>query len=384
MNQPKNKSREMGLYIHIPFCKQKCYYCDFPSYAHMEAYWEAYVDALIKELNDKGELYSGRAIKTIFIGGGTPSLLATRDINRIFEAIHARFTLVPGCETTIESNPGTLDAQKLKVYRQVGINRLSMGLQAGQDRLLKALGCIHTFEDFKQAVYLAQKHGFININADIIFGIPEQTMDDWHETVQRLMAFELTHLSCYSLKIEEHTVFGSLRDEGKLSEMDDELDRCMYHYAVEKFMASGFPQYEISNFAKPQYVCKHNMNYWERGEYIGLGAGAHSFTDELRYANTPDVRDYIAGIQKGTPVITEENAISKEEALSEAIILGLRLNMGIDLSEVSHTFGVDVASKFSKELSALTMQKLVEQKGSVIRLTAKGLDLANQVFIQFI
>ena len=294
------------------------------------------------------------------------------------------YKILPDCESTIESNPGTLDENKLSAYRALGINRLSIGLQACQNRLLNKLGRIHTFSDFENALDLAKKHGFSNINADIIFGIPDQTFEDWQETVNKVLHFDLTHISCYSLIIEEGTVFGRLKEEGLLHEMDEELDRRMYHYAVELFSRAGFAQYEISNFAKPDYQCRHNMNYWERGEYIGIGAGAHSFYSNRRYANSSDVLSYMKGICEGRPRLSEDSSLSAEESLSEKMILGLRLNKGVDLAQVSGEFGLDVGKRYQKNIEFLLSRKLVERSGDVISLTKLGLDLANTVFVQFI
>ncbi len=376
--------KELGLYIHIPFCKQKCYYCDFPSYSGMEEYWEAYTDAVVHELVIKAGAFRQERIKSIFIGGGTPSLIPYADIARILDTVRSYYNTNKDCESTVESNPGTLTSEKLAAYRSAGINRLSLGLQACQDRLLKKLGRIHTFHDFKEAVNLAQTHGFENINADIIFGIPGQSFEEWRETIAQVLAINLTHISCYSLKIEEETVFGRMAKEGTLHEVEDEMDRQMYHYAINEFHGAGFDQYEISNFAKPQYRCKHNMNYWERGEYIGIGGGAHSFYQNRRYANTPDVLKYIEGVKKESLILSEDTTLSVEDGMAERIILGLRLNKGIDLALISKEFGMDMEKKYHKELAKLLSQKLVERDGTMIRLTKIGMDLANTVFIEFI
>jgi oxygen-independent coproporphyrinogen-3 oxidase len=259
-----------------------------------------------------------------------------------------------------------------------------MGLQACQNSLLNKLGRIHTFEDFEYSLNLARKLGFININADIIFGIPGQTFEEWQETISRVLAFDLTHISCYSLMIEEGTVFGRMKDEGLIQEMDEDLDRLMYHFAISEFQKAGFEQYEISNFSKPRYQCEHNMNYWERGGYIGIGAGAHSFIKNRRFANTSDVARYMEGIDEKKPELSENSILSKEEELSEKIILGLRLNRGIDLVQVSEEFQIDAEKKYKKSMALLLSRKLIERDGSVIKLTKLGFDLANTVFVEFI
>lgn len=376
--------KALGLYIHIPFCKRKCLYCDFPSYAGMEDYWDEYTSALIDELYLRSEEFKGCTIKTIFIGGGTPSILPHSHIERILDAVYSKFSVKNSCESTIEANPGTLTPEKLKAYKGVGINRLSMGLQACQDEILKKLGRVHNFRDFETAVKLAQDAGFDNMNADIIFGIPGQSFRDWDETVSRVLSFDLTHISCYSLIIEEGTPFYRMREEGSLIPIDDDLDRQMYHHAVNRFSDAGFTQYEISNFSKPHYQCQHNMNYWERGEYIGAGAGAHSFFKNRRYANTSDVLKYIEGIRNKKPVLAEDSYIMPEDALAEKMFLGLRMNKGVNIKEVSGEFGIDAGEKYRKSLEKLLKNGLIEMENGFVKLTDKGMDLANLVFVEFI
>ncbi|MGI6124481.1 MAG: radical SAM family heme chaperone HemW [Acetivibrionales bacterium] len=376
--------KQIGLYIHIPFCKQKCYYCDFPSYSGMEEYWEAYIDALVSELIIKAEEYKNPDIMTIFIGGGTPSLIPATYISKVLNTVYKNYNVLPDCESTIECNPGTLNDEKLRAYKNFGLNRLSIGLQACQDEILKQLGRIHTFEDFLFSLKLAQKHEFQNLNADIIFGIPNQTFADWQDTIDRILALDLAHISCYSLLIEDGTVFGELKEKGLIKEAEDELDRKMYHYAVERFNESGLYQYEISNFAKPHLRCRHNMNYWRRGEYLGVGAGAHSHYNKRRFANTADVSMYIEGVKKGKFILTEDNHLSKEDELEESIFLGLRLTEGIDFSVLSKEYGIDLEKKNYKKLEKLISQKLVERDGTMLRLTKKGMDLANAVIVELI
>mgnify|MGYP001004450708 CR=1 FL=1 len=376
--------KRIGLYIHIPFCKQKCFYCDFPSYPNMEDYWEPYIDALAQELILKAEEFKASYVETVFIGGGTPSLIPAAFISRILDTVYLHYNISPGCECTIECNPGTLTDEKLKIYKDSGVNRLSIGLQACQDEILKALGRIHTFEDFLTSVKLARKHGFYNINADIIFGIPNQTFEQWKETVKQIITLDLAHVSCYSLLIEEGTVYGNMKKEGTIKEAEDELDRKMYHYAVDRFNAAGLYQYEISNFAKPHLRCRHNMNYWRRGEYLGVGAGAHSHYNGRRFANTSNIALYIKGVNSRKLILSEDINLSREDRLEESIFLGLRLNDGIDISELSREFGTDLESRISKKLQKFVSQNLIERSGTVIRLTEKGMDFANAVIVELI
>ncbi len=376
--------KQIGLYIHIPFCKKKCYYCDFPSYTGMEDYWEAYIDALMSELVQKAEEFKIPQIETIFIGGGTPSLISAVYISKILDTVYSHYTVSPDCECTIECNPGTLTEEKLRVYKEFGVNRLSIGLQACQDEILKDLGRIHTWEEFLFSLKLAQKHEFDNINADIIFGIPYQTFEQWKETVSQITSLDLAHISCYSLLIEDNTVYCKMKKEGIIKEVDDELDRKMYHYAVDSFNAAGLYQYEISNFAKPHLRCRHNMNYWRRGEYLGAGAGAHSHYNRRRFANISDVSMYIKGVNNRKLILSEDSYLSRENELEESIFLGLRLNEGIDLNKLSNEFGIDLERKNNKKLEQLISKKLMERDGSVVKLTRKGMDLADAIIVELI
>lgn len=379
MNQKK-----IGLYIHIPFCKKKCYYCDFPSYSGMDDYWEAYIDALASELIQKADEFQNPHVETVFIGGGTPSLIPAMCISKILDTVYSHYTVSTDCECTIECNPGTLTEEKLRVYKEFGVNRLSIGLQACQDEILKALGRIHTWEEFLFSLKLAQKHEFDNINADIIFGIPYQTFEQWKETVSQITSLDLAHISCYSLLIEDNTVYCKMKKEGIIKEVDDELDRKMYHYAVDSLNAAGLYQYEISNFAKPHLRCRHNMNYWRRGEYLGVGAGAHSHYNKRRFANISDISMYIKGVNSRSLILSEDSYLSRENELEESIFLGLRLNEGIDLNKLSKEFGIDLERKNKKKLEHLTLQGFVEQEGSIVKLTKKGMDLANAIIVELI
>jgi len=377
-------SNDIGLYIHIPFCAGKCRYCDFVSWSGMEDAWEPYAGAVARELEQKSQMAGQRRVVSVFIGGGTPSILPHGFIMRIMKAVREHYDIIPDAEITIEANPGTLDHERLGAYREAGINRLSIGLQAYQDRLLEFLGRIHTARQFDEAVFIAREHGFSNINADIIFGIPYQTMEDWLETISRVLSCGIPHVSCYSLTVEEGTRFGRMRQAGCWPEPDEDLERRMYWTAVEVLGKDGFEQYEISNLAKPHYRCRHNMNYWLRGDYLGFGVAAHSFFNGARFANTPDLKLYLESVDRGNAALSEYYHISNDEALSESMILGLRLTGGVDIDTLSSVYGTDVRKRYGKKLADLAERELVELNGSVVRLTKRGMDFANQVFVEFI
>ncbi len=376
--------KKIGLYIHIPFCKSKCHYCDFNSQAGKEALIEAYFHTLQQEIRNSSEHMRDCVISSIFIGGGTPSLPDAKYTYQLMNACKQYFKIDSKAEITIESNPGTLTYEKLLSYRIIGINRLSMGLQACQDVHLKKLGRIHSAEDFMANYEAAVKAGFKNINADLIFGIPGQTVNDWRETVDRVIRLGLQHISCYSLKIEEETPFYDMLRAGSLQPVDDELDRRMYWYAVDELKKRGYIHYEISNFSLPGYECRHNLVYWEAEEYLGIGAGAHSYLGGKRYNNIYDIEDYInITVNNGNPA---ENVqlIDRTESMAEYMILGLRLVEGVSIKQFELRYGEDVFGIFGKQIDKLLKKQLLELEGERLRLSPYGLDIANAVFEEFI
>ncbi len=384
ISENSDEGREVGLYVHIPFCRRKCLYCDFSSYPSMERHIPAYLAALKKELSEITGDRKGLAVKSIFIGGGTPSLLGAEEIDGLLRHISRCVVIKSDAEITLESNPGTLDEKKLRGYRAAGVNRLSIGLQAWQDRLLKTLGRIHTSEEFVEGFRSARKAGFENINVDLIFGIPGQAPGDWEETLSSVVALGPEHLSCYSLIIEQGTVFGDLYEKGELQPVDDELDRAMYRKAIEYLTARGYRHYEISNFAMEGFECRHNLIYWKAQEYIGIGAAAHSYIDGVRRANTADVLSYIESINNGVLPVVERQNIDTRESMSEYMILGLRLIKGVSFSEFFRRYGVGVGDIFGERIDRLVERGLLIKDDDRIFLTEKGLDLANSVFLEFI
>lgn len=404
----------IGIYIHIPFCKSKCYYCDFNSYSGREHLAGSYFDALISEMKNSAASLSERPVKSIFIGGGTPSLVDPKYIASLLEVCSKYFKMEPDAEISMESNPGTLSYESLKAYKAAGVNRLSVGLQAWQDRLLESLGRIHRRRQYVENMEAAFRAGFKNINTDLIFGLPGQTFDDWVETLEAVTAIGcsgtdpgttsasgLTHLSCYSLKIEEGTDFGDRLEAGTLIPADDDLDRKMYYYAIEYLARKGFRHYEISNFSKPGFECKHNLVYWKAQEYAGFGAGAHSYLNNKRYNNVSGVEEYIEAVKKapasGRPDawndpaagILHENieSIGRKEAMSEFMILGLRLIGGVCSGEFEARFGVSPQEVYGDKLERLAIEGLLTKERDYserYRLTTLGLDLANRVFVEFL
>lgn len=372
--------KEAGLYIHIPFCKQKCLYCDFNSYVCNEDIIQKYIDALIKEIRMYNKLHQFK-FNTVFFGGGTPTFIHYKHIEAIINEI--KFNIAENAEISMECNPGTVDIESLKAYRAMGINRLSIGLQAWQPELQKALGRIHDTKQFVINLEQARAVGFTNISADLMFALPGQSLEMWLDTVEKVANLGLKHISCYSLKVEEGTPFYKLQEQNKLELPDEELDRAMYHGAIDFLCKYGFEQYEISNFALPGYECKHNLIYWENKEYLGVGAGSHSKIDSVRFNNYKNLDKYIECIEHNDFPTEEKNEIKVDEDMWETIILSMRLNSGLNIEKFNKRYAVDFLNKYDKAVSKLIENGLVIIEGNYIKLTALGMDLSNSVFVEF-
>lgn len=372
-----------GLYLHIPFCKKKCDYCDFCSFTGSDdALHHKYLKALHKELDFGPDLQIG----TVYIGGGTPTILSNRSLSRLMDFVRAGLKPAPSpsMEFTIEANPGTIDFYKLKTLRDGGVNRLSIGAQSFDNKELKLLGRIHDAEDIYGSYESAIKAGFSNINLDLIFGLPGQTVSDWTSSVKKTVKLRPKHISAYGLQIEKETVFhkkyaqnASMGSAGSFSE-DTEYQ--MYSETIELLKSEGYIHYEISNFCLPGFECRHNLNYWENGEYLGLGVAAASHLNGGRRKNTLDLNKYLSD-----PVNSaKKERHSKKNEISETMFMGLRLIKGINLNSFKKRFGAPLGSLFRKEIKELTAKELVELTGSHLKLTDKGLFLANEVFEKFV
>lgn len=376
--------KELGIYVHIPFCKQKCYYCDFVSYTSKETERERYFKALQKEIetqkNEKDR------VTTIYIGGGTPSMANKEEIQKILDTIKQNYIVEKEAEITIEVNPGTVDEAKLEAYKKAGINRLSIGLQSTKNELLKKIGRIHTYEEFLTCYQLARKVGFKNINIDLMLGLPNQTLRDIEESVEKIIKLNPEHISFYSLIIEENTPIEKMLKEKRITLPSEEIERTMYWKAKKALERSGYIHYEISNFAKQGYNSKHNTNCWKQKEYLGFGVSAHSYQNKKRYCNTNSIIEYCQnneeGKSKNNQVICEIQ--TEEERRKEYMLLGLRMLEGIDVQEFKHKFIQNPLYLFHQELEKLVKEELIEVDLNQIKLTNKGLDFANLVWEQFI
>lgn len=371
--------KEAGLYIHIPFCKKKCLYCDFNSYEHRENDAEAYVKALIKEI----EMYGREkeiVYKTVFIGGGTPTFINYSLIGSIMEAVSSR--IAHNAEISMECNPGTVTPESLSYYKSIGINRLSIGLQAWQDSLLKKIGRIHSLPEFLHTFKSARKAGFDNINVDLMFALPDQTMDMWMETLKNICSLGVEHISCYSLKLEEGTRMHDMYRSKIITLPDEDTDREMYSCAIDILKKFGYEQYEISNFSKPGFQCRHNIIYWHNEEYIGVGAGSHSKVGNRRFWNEGDIGKYIHIIEEGNFPVEGEELISKEEEMWETLFLALRLNEGLNIKAFEGKYNIDFSMKYGDRISKLQSMGLIYIEDDRLKLTGKGRDLSNSVFVE--
>ena len=375
----KNK---IGIYVHIPFCKKKCDYCDFISYCGKDDLIEKYVDSVKKEIE---HVKIKSEITTIYIGGGTPSYIDSKFIVQILEKIKEK-NVAQDAEITIEVNPGTVTQEKLQDYIDCGINRISIGLQTANDELLKQIGRIHNYEQFLETYKLAKKVGFKNINVDLMLGLPNQRIIDLKESLENVLKLAPKHISVYSLIVEDGTPIANKIENGKLKLPDEELERNMYWYVKNTLELNGYKHYEISNFAKKGYESKHNINCWNQMEYVGIGTAAHSYRDITRYSNTEDIKEYIKNVQKGE---FEKNRIiheiqKEEDSEKEFMLLGLRKIDGIKISEFKNKFGDNPIYLYRNELKKLSDEKLIIIQDDNIRLSNKGIDLANLVWEEFV
>lgn len=379
MSLKNNNKNYKGLYIHIPFCRQKCLYCDFPSYAGKEELIYSYVDALVKEI----QYYNEESFNTIFIGGGTPTYLPLEALMILCKSVN-KLNIAADSEFTIECNPGTVDENKLRYLKSSGINRLSIGLQAWQNRLLKNLGRIHSQEEFLKSYEIARKAGFDNINIDIMFGLPGQSLSDLMETLKSVTSLAPEHLSCYSLIIEEGTPFGDRYKRGNLKLPDEDETTIMYEKAIEYLYSKGYMQYEISNFAKKGFQCRHNLKYWNLDEYIGCGAAAHSYLNHIRYNNKHQIKDYIYAVNKGEKPVNEIHKNTQEDEIEEFVFLGLRKSEGISENEFRDRFGMDINSIYGEIIDKYKKYNLIIKKNGQIFLSLKGIEISNTILSDFI
>ena len=374
------QKKEFGVYVHIPFCVRKCNYCDFLSGPASDMVRRQYVQALTEEIRRTEERMSG-TVKSIFFGGGTPSMLEPEQMQMILDAIRASFVISPQAEISMEVNPGALQPETLAGYHRAGINRLSMGLQSAHNAELRTLGRIHTYEQFVENYYLARQAGFTNINVDLMLAIPGQTKESLQQSLERVIALRPEHLSVYSLILEEGTPFYERQDT--LSLPEEETEREMYWLTDRYLAANGYQGYEISNYALPGKECRHNLIYWSDEDYIGFGIGAASYWEGGRYQNTEDIGAYLKDSRR-QQIRQLIQAPDEQKHLEEYLFLGLRKRAGIELAELNRRFNRPLERFYAKEMKSLTEQGLLQIENGFLRLTERGIDVSNWVFTQWI
>jgi oxygen-independent coproporphyrinogen-3 oxidase len=391
----------VSLYVHIPFCQSKCSYCDFNSYAGLESLIEPYVDALLAEMTLWREATQHTSVATVYLGGGTPSLLPLAEVERIMTALRRRFRLTDDAEVSFEANPGTVDGPYLQALRSLGVNRLSLGVQSFHDDELATLSRIHTAAEAHDAYNTARRAGFDNVNLDLIYGLPRQTMTAWQDTLREAIALQPDHLSLYALTLEEGTPLADDVAHGRLPPPNADLAADMYLWAEDALAAAGYQHYEISNWALPSRQCRHNLAYWLNEPYLGFGAGAHSCFGGFRFANVKDPHRYIPLVEESAqgdgraaeglaPFLTSLRHIASAEqmtaarAMAETVVLGLRLVAGLPLKEFRRRFGQDLMSVYGAQVEELETLGLLERVNGCLRLTANARLLGNEAFQRFL
>lgn len=386
-----------GIYIHIPFCEQKCFYCDFNSFPSDDYIKKKYMEHLLKEIElnkqmlfnfeevrNQKKVLDDEKIESIFIGGGTPSIIDENYITLLMNVLKGVFGeyYADDIEITMESNPGTLTYEKLLAYKKAGINRLSIGLQSCVDDELSSLGRIHNYDDFERNYFLARKAGFDNLNIDLMFAIPGQTLDSLNYSLDKVISLNPEHISAYSLIIEDETPFGMMHEKGDLKEVDEEIYVKMYRSVVDKLSRNGYRQYEISNYAKKGKMCRHNLMYWRGGDYMAIGLGSSGLRNDVRYSNAQSLDKYFSMIEEGKLPIDYRENLSKEDIINEKIILSLRTNMGLYAKELKDVTEFDILLDRKNELENLSSNGYIEIDGDNIRLTQRGREISNSIYVE--
>ena len=375
---------KIGLYIHIPFCQQKCLYCDFPSHANLTHLYQPYVAALCREISGMGGVLSGCIVDSVYIGGGTPTVLSADGLGQVLKEIHSAFSIDKRAEISIEANPGTVDKEKLLVLRDGGVNRISFGVQTFSDSLLSSIGRIHSAAQAIESVTMAQQVGFSNINIDLMYGLPGQSIIQLEESILKAVELNVTHISAYGLKVEEGTVFATLENEGRLILPTEEEDEGMYELTTRLLPHHGFLRYEISNFAKEGYECIHNLKYWQYKPYIGIGAAAHSFVNKKRLANQSDVLSYIKAIESNQSPEEVSEIPDQGIAMAEYVFLALRTVRGLSVEHFNDYFKADFWEQYGPIVTRLIEKKLLVARENQIYLTSIGMKYGNVVFSSFL
>ncbi len=375
---------KFGVYVHIPFCRQKCLYCDFPSYTNQDYLFHEYTTALCREIAGQGGVLSANAVDTIYIGGGTPTILPIEFLVKIVDCLRSNLKIDSDAEISIESNPGTVDKEKLLILKKSGVNRISFGVQAFSDRLLQTIGRIHSAAEAVQAVETAQNTGFTNINIDLMYGLPGQSVENFCDSLTQAAALCVNHISVYGLKVEKDTPFDRLMNNGVLELPEEETEDDMYEYVNRVLPQHKFVRYEISNYAKKGKECRHNLKYWHYQPYVGVGAAAHSFVGGQRLANTADIEEYIRLSAAGRPATVFREKSDRDISMAEFAFLALRTARGLKFSEFAAYFRQDFLDSYGNVVNKLVKQQLINLNADGIHLTAAGMKFGNVVFTAFL
>ncbi len=374
--------KRVSIYVHIPFCARRCAYCDFNTYAWRGSIVRDTLDAICRQVaSTDGE---NIIVPTIFFGGGTPSFPEPERIIQILDTIRSRFKVLPDAEISIEANPGTVDRSRFTALRRAGFNRLSMGVQAFDDHLLRVLGRIHSSDEAIRSYEAARAAGFGNINLDLMFALPDQTLRQWQHTLRTAVSLQPEHLSCYALTVEPRTPFYTMYRRGQLNLPDEQTDLRMYQYTIRALTRAGYEHYEISNFARPGYRCRHNIVYWRNEEYLGFGPGAVSYRHGVRWKCLSNPRRYVKAVREGLSLVEEEERLDTDASLGETLMLMLRLRDGVDVKAVEERYGVNLAQRYAHQLNRLQRLRLLEVTPDYWRITPKGLPIANTVCAEFL
>ncbi|MBQ6858733.1 MAG: radical SAM family heme chaperone HemW [Clostridia bacterium] len=373
----------ISLYIHIPLCVKKCAYCDFASFAGRMAHRDRYVQAVCREIRAQAAFFGKRSLRSVFFGGGTPTLLTGAQIRAIMDTVRECFALLPDAEISMEGNPGTLTRDNLKAYRAAGVNRLSLGVQSMDDGLLAAIGRIHTAAQAEEAAAMAREAGFDNLNLDLMYGLPGQSAAQWRETLQKAIALSPEHLSCYSLILEEGTPLYEAVQAGMCAALPcDNIIEEMDGITARLTRENGYAHYEVSNYARPGRTCRHNVVYWECEPYLGVGLGAHSDVDGRRFYNPEDWEAYLEMAESGETARQTEGENRREDRMFERMMMGLRQVQGVDMARFEQDFSVKPEDVWPETLERMTNGGMMEKRGSRLRLTERGMQVMNGVLVE--
>ena len=377
--------RDISIYIHIPLCVKKCAYCDFASFAGRMPQREAYIQAVCREMRTQAAFFGRRQVRTVFIGGGTPTLLTGAQVQQLLDTLRACFDLSPEAEITMEGNPGTLTQENLAAYRAAGVNRLSLGVQSMEDDLLTAIGRIHTAAQAREAVRMARGAGFDNLNLDLMYGLPGQSVSQWAHTLAEAVSLSPEHLSCYSLILEEGTPLYRQAQTGACAPLPDEDAICEMDEITQRMLgAAGYAQYEVSNYAQAGRMCRHNIVYWECLPYLGLGLGAHSDMDGRRFYNPDDWEEYMQLAQGDSPERAQEGDNTEQDRMFERMMMGLRMTQGVDVERFCADFGCVPETVWPEQIERFAVQGMLCREKDRLRLTPRGMQLMNSVLVDLL